>query len=324
MLKAKSKPQPPEHLRNGKLEFIDPTTAALMLQMIDRNLQRKMKPYLVDKYVRLMKEGFWLTDLPSTILISITGKLMDGQHRLRAVVQSGIGQWFLVFRNCPESIYPVIDTNTSRNHRDVLSSDIPYSGAVTAALTLLYQYERGILPGTASTVATPEKEEVRLRHSSFVESVCYVMRQLNLEGGQFVRGRRSILILCHYLGKTTYPGYADDFIHQIATGDGASIESPAYLVRNKMASYGSRQSLKAKDINILTASMFNTFVTRKPAPKRIRADRDLTEFPSIAGSFPFGSSIPSEQPTPSSELVQVASIAVAKTAGKANGKAAIQ
>ena len=278
----------PDHLKNGKLEFITPAIATKLLAMVDRNLQRKLKPHLVDKYVRQMKDGFWLP-VPSNILITDTGKTIDGQHRLHAIMQSGIGQWMHVFKNCPESIRIGIDIGGTRTYGDTLPRDIAYSGAVSAALTLLYQYERGLTPGSASTITSGEKEELRQRHPLFSDSVNYVMRKVNLGACTAeVRRRRSILILCHYLGKTRYPGYADDYIHKIATGDGVVIGSPVYLVRSKMASYGNRQSLNAKDINILTAQMFNTFVAMEPAPKKIRPDRDLPEFPSIVGASKFG------------------------------------
>ncbi|WP_424636244.1 hypothetical protein [Embleya sp. AB8] len=49
-----------------------------------------------------------------------TGRLMDGQHRLRAIVKSGVTVPILVFENAPPESFSVLDTGKRRSAGDVL------------------------------------------------------------------------------------------------------------------------------------------------------------------------------------------------------------
>ena len=52
------------------------------------------KTHIVNKYAKDMKEGKWVFCRDS-IKFDKDGNCIDGQHRLRAIVKSGCGQWFI-------------------------------------------------------------------------------------------------------------------------------------------------------------------------------------------------------------------------------------
>jgi hypothetical protein len=48
------------------------------------------------------------------------GNLIDGQHRLLAIIQSGVSQWMLVVREVAKSVQEVIDAGAARSGADAL------------------------------------------------------------------------------------------------------------------------------------------------------------------------------------------------------------
>ena len=85
-------------------------------KMLD-NLYEHQRPYLdrtAQRYAADMIDGKWQVENPSPIVISDTGKLIDGQHRLHAVVISKVTVPMYVATGVPESVYRSIDSGTIR------------------------------------------------------------------------------------------------------------------------------------------------------------------------------------------------------------------
>ena len=83
-------------------EFIDPDSAKELLKANDKNY-RKMIASCADRYTDDMFKQRW-TITTATIAISKSKKLLDGQHRLSAIVTSGVGIWTYVLRDVPDDL----------------------------------------------------------------------------------------------------------------------------------------------------------------------------------------------------------------------------
>ena len=85
------------------VETITPAKAQKILdaQLVPEN-QRRLSPMTVDSYARAMKAGQWLLTHQG-IAIDDNGELMDGQHRLRAIVASGVSVQLQVTRGVPHN-----------------------------------------------------------------------------------------------------------------------------------------------------------------------------------------------------------------------------
>lgn len=81
-------------------------------------VNRRVKPNVITKYANEMSGGRWRKDTGETIKISHTGRLLDGQHRLMAVIESGKNIEMLVANDVPDDNFKVIDTGVSRNASD--------------------------------------------------------------------------------------------------------------------------------------------------------------------------------------------------------------
>ena len=83
--------------------------------------QRTLKEHIVESYVRAMASGLWSAGTGEPIKFSAeNGDLLDGQHRLTAVVRSGKPIYMMFMTGILEENIRCIDNGASRNLGDVL------------------------------------------------------------------------------------------------------------------------------------------------------------------------------------------------------------
>ncbi|MHB1733423.1 MAG: hypothetical protein ACYCU8_08205 [Ferrimicrobium acidiphilum] len=80
---------------------------------------RVLRPGKIKQYAEDMQAGRW-THGADMICFGTDGTLLNGQHRLHAVIQSGCTITFVVQRNTPSDAMVNIDTGASRKVADVL------------------------------------------------------------------------------------------------------------------------------------------------------------------------------------------------------------
>jgi len=82
--------------------------------------QRSLNKNLVRKYARDMRDGAW-TLSTDAIGFSKEGKLINGQHRLKALVESGVEGQFLVAEKIDAEAFANLDNVAKRTNYDRLS-----------------------------------------------------------------------------------------------------------------------------------------------------------------------------------------------------------
>lgn len=96
--------------------IITPELANELLKLNMEN-NRGISQATVNKYAREMGEGQWLISDP--IKFSIGGELVDGQHRLSAVIKSGTPQTFVIILGYPKESAEVLDQGKKRSAVDI-------------------------------------------------------------------------------------------------------------------------------------------------------------------------------------------------------------
>jgi len=106
-------------------------TPDLAAEFLKRNTgNRTIRKTAVVQYADDLRRGNWkLTH--QGVAISPNGRLLDGQHRLSAIVQSGIAAQMVVALDVPEDAYLVMDRGKPRRIADAL--DITQREAETCA-----------------------------------------------------------------------------------------------------------------------------------------------------------------------------------------------
>jgi hypothetical protein len=126
----------------AKVETIGPAKAQKYLDLMGRN--RKKRGRLKQRYIDAMKAGQWkLTG--EAIQFNTKGELINGQHRLEAVIESGKSIEILVCRGVPDEAFMELDTGGTRTPGDLLTvAGYDYTNGVASCIrhvTSLYEIE---------------------------------------------------------------------------------------------------------------------------------------------------------------------------------------
>jgi hypothetical protein len=92
-------------------------------EMLQKNsINRRLRPGTVKKYSLIMESGNWLLT-PEAICFDADGVLLNGQHRLHAIVSSNTAQECVIWRNVPSEVFSVIDRGQTRSFSDAYGTE---------------------------------------------------------------------------------------------------------------------------------------------------------------------------------------------------------
>jgi len=159
---GKRKTRPSGHRRpavnlSEQVELIGPELAQKYLDKCVRN--RRVRKKLVERFAAAMKANHWkLTG--ESIKFNTKGELIDGQHRLRAIVESGKSIEIVVHRNVPDEAFMELDTGGMRSPGDLLKvAGYDYTHGVASAIrNVLSIYEIEAETVTPSSLAKKRVE----------------------------------------------------------------------------------------------------------------------------------------------------------------------
>lgn len=140
-----------------KIETVEigPERALALLEHNDRN--RPMDFSLVKTYARQMTDGQWRF-VGDPIRVSKTGRLLDGQNRMQAIVQSETTQTFALLTGLEDDDQAYMDVGKRRTPGDVFGmfgiSNAPRAAAVT---NMLMRYEMRNLLDTKYKITIAEQ-----------------------------------------------------------------------------------------------------------------------------------------------------------------------
>lgn len=121
---------------------VSPAMAEKWLGKNVRN--RHVSQARVSRYARAMARAEWMLT-GEAIKFGVDGDLLDGQHRLLAVIESGKTVRLLVIRGLPAEAQDVLDTGAARTASDQLTIHGHSNGAILAAaakLAILWETDR--------------------------------------------------------------------------------------------------------------------------------------------------------------------------------------
>lgn len=218
-------------MNNLKTEIlsINPQIAAELLQKNINN--RPLSQKRIDFYSKQMTEGRWQMT-GETLQFSKTDKLLNGQHRLHAIIKSGTTQDFLVVYGIDDKVFDVLDNVNPRSASDTLSVAGFHNATNLAALArAILAWERGdFLPKWSQMVfSNPEIREFCERK----DLEPYLLFGAKLyDKNRFMSYRDWSLY--YYLFSQKSQSEAADFLTRLATGLELTETDPIYLLRKKL------------------------------------------------------------------------------------------
>jgi hypothetical protein len=208
-------------------ELVTPELAAEWLKRIKKN--RKINKYRVDGLAHDMERGkFHYNGVP--VCFNNKGELMDGQHRLSAIVQSGKAQMLAIERDLDGEVFDTYDIGLARNTSHYLQMEgYRYSSNVAAAARNIYSY---VAHGTFE----PNNYVTHQDKMDTVRSYPDIAKYVNSYGLGKVELKLSpsVLATVHVLLKQ-YAGSkkaVDEFMDGVVTGESLPHGDPRLTVRN--------------------------------------------------------------------------------------------
>lgn len=204
-----------------------PGKARKILERNDRN--RGLRSDYVRQLAGAMERGEWVVN-GEPIQIAEDGALLNGQHRLSAVVEAGVSVPMLVVRGLPTSARKTMDVGARRTLSDVLAlhgeTDTTNLGAV---LGLLYRYRKGArLDYSSRTAPTIPQALDLLEEEEGLREALLAARHVHRE----TRMRLSVAALLLYLFEEVDPKAGQSFFDALCDPQG---EEPGSAVRRLRA-----------------------------------------------------------------------------------------
>lgn len=211
------------------VERVSPTLARQLLAVNQRN--RSLRSPRVTQLAESMRRGEWELN-GETIKIAEDGTLLDGQHRLQAVVESGVTIEALLMRNLPREAQDTVDTGRRRRLADVLAIEgFPDSHALGAAVSILFRYRNGTrIDYSHKNAPTPRQAlDLLAEEPDLIESV-RVARRLTKK----VRGPIGVFSALHYVFSEVDPDATDEFFERLIDGNELQKGDPVLQLRDQL------------------------------------------------------------------------------------------
>jgi hypothetical protein len=202
------------------------------------DLNRPTSERTVQRYAKLMRDGRWTLSCDA-IGIDRNKQLINGQHRLRAVIESDTAQMFMVIHNLDRKAFEVADTGKRRSAMDVLAIDGRKHTATLAAVSkMIYPYlnENGEVSMRVLRGDTENVEVVNLvRQYPRLEEIAGKATQLVhiSQPKKLLEPRLIAFVLALYGARFTNTPY---WLTTLLTGIGLEGDNPLYVYRNRLLS----------------------------------------------------------------------------------------
>jgi hypothetical protein len=206
--------EPPRPDFTFDLELITPEVAERILARNDRN--RVISSATVACYALDMVNGDWMAN-GETIKIAIGGTLLDGQQRLKAIIEAERPQWMLVVRGLSPNAQATIDNLRPRQFKDMLRiAGVPRYTTVASITRRLAFWELGVR--TRGGSGGRRMSNVQLDHVLGGNQDIHFSAEVAETVGRKIRLPISIIGFCHLLFYRVDPDDAAFFFNRLVTG----------------------------------------------------------------------------------------------------------
>lgn len=211
------------------VELVTPKKAEEYLR--HNTFNRPLKRARVERYTKDMLMGRWAEN-GETIKFNGDGTLLDGQHRLYGILNSGKSQKIVVVRGLPQSVFANIDTGHKRTLPDVLAiAGYKFAHVLAGAARLAYSFED--IKKYKESLSNQTLLDYVRNNPGLVDSVKFVSGKSS--------GKRLIgdmyLAACHYKFSEKSKPMADEFVLSIIKGVVTSESKVIATLRNKLMKY---------------------------------------------------------------------------------------
>lgn len=225
-----------------RAETLTPEIAAQLLQRNHHN--RRLNPVRVRLLADAISRGEWEFN-GATIVLDPSGEILDGQHRLAAIVKANESIVTLVIHGVQRAAQETMDTGKPRSLADILSiRGEKRTNVLASAIRSVAAYEMVGIPviewAPVTMITSQQGLALLERHPGLRESS---------EAHRFLSSHllpRPTGV--HYLFSLSDIEGADAFFRELRTGEGLEEGNPILLLRNRLTKEAVRGSSQTRPI----------------------------------------------------------------------------
>jgi hypothetical protein len=229
-------------------------------------VNRNLRTGKVNQYARDMEQGNWNLS-NDAICIAPDGTLLNGQHRLNAVVKSGRTIAFLVIRNMPSDTMATMDSGAGRTPGDVFRfAGEKHASLVASTLKQLVLIDSGRIyqDSAVQAVSRSEQAEFLDGHPDVRESVA----ETSKVRVQIDAPPTSIAAAHWLIAQTNSLAFADLFFDKLAHRIGEPEGSAVHAVDNRLREVRrGRQRFEGRNYIYLFLKGWNYYAADKSVSK---------------------------------------------------------
>jgi hypothetical protein len=239
-------------------------TPAMASSLLKSNIgNRTVRKNRVSNYATQMRRGQWqLTGDP--IRISRNGRLLDGQHRLHAIIEADIPVQTLIIEGLEDEVFSVIDSGLGRTPADALTfAGIGSASHISPVARILIGIESDLNIYNTEAMSLVTRQDVLDYTQSNLDMLRWAVN-LGQRIDKAVDGIRTSWAVFAVLGAVaTSTEEVEEFLNRIADGVGLVSGDPRLALRNWLARQRQWHSNSTKD-NIATfIRAYNNYLADK-------------------------------------------------------------
>lgn len=218
---------------NGIQVSTQRVTPSLAKRWLERHNthNRQVDDGTVDQYVRAIQEENWYF-VGDPIRFATDNTLLDGQHRLTAVVITGVTIPFVIIRGLDPATQLVMDQNKRRSAANQLGLlGIPDANNTSAIANMLLRWHSGDLIRQDLKLSNPEINEFVEAHRKEMELAVTYSRRVN----SAIKAKTSVMGAAFFKGmEASDEATAIEFFEGLAYGYNLGPDSPIGSLRNSL------------------------------------------------------------------------------------------
>jgi hypothetical protein len=255
------------------LAEITPEVATTMLAK--KNTNRSIRLSQLNRIKRALANQRWQIN-GETIIFDHDGRLLEGQHRLQAVIDAHETVWTLIVHGIDRDRFKTMGQGAKRTAGDILGiQGVKNATHIAAALRWIYRYETGQMMNAHPNITDDELTDTLPMHADILNSIPFGTRC----HGIAAPGMATAL---HYLCRTGPPaidpaqprkpgrppqpswdkgnsqyrkGKADSFFWALASGENLEAGDPILILRKRFLQPGKGKRTRAILPDLIKAPM---------------------------------------------------------------------
>lgn len=264
---------------------IDKVTPGVAKTLLEHNTgNRPLNLPHVKFLAKQMNDGEWKM-AGDPLKIGSSGRILDGQHRLHAIIESDTTQEMVVIYNVPDDSFAVMDTGRVRQAADVLSiAGFSDARLLAATARMLINYDRAKFSAILKNQGRKESGVVThqdvLTYIQAHDLTPYLSRAGTWYKTLSIYSKAEYAFFYCILSKID-ENQSVLFLNAVSAGVQLEVDSPMYVLRKKLTDHKmSKLSLSPSERYALTIKAWNLYRSKKTVKVlAINLDKDDLPIP---------------------------------------------